>query len=72
MLAGLGALLGWKLLLPVVLLSSLVGALVGIALIVFKGHRSEVPIPFGPYLVGGGLVAMFFGAQIATLWVPVA
>lgn len=70
LLAGLGALLGWQALLPVVLLSSAVGALAGIALILFKGHRKEVPIPFGPYLVGGGLAAMFFGPELARWWSP--
>ena len=68
MLAGLGALLGWKALPSVVLLSSAVGAAVGIALIVFKGHQREVPIPFGPYLAGGGLAALFFGESLLRLW----
>ncbi|HET9821463.1 MAG TPA: A24 family peptidase [Burkholderiaceae bacterium] len=68
MLAGLGALLGWKALPSVVLLASAVGATVGIALVVFKGHRREVPIPFGPYLAGGGLAALFFGESLAQLW----
>jgi leader peptidase (prepilin peptidase)/N-methyltransferase len=68
MLAGLGALLGWKALPSVVLLSSAVGALVGLSLIAFKGHRREVPIPFGPYLAGGGLAALFFGDALQGLW----
>jgi leader peptidase (prepilin peptidase)/N-methyltransferase len=70
LLAGLGALLGWQLLPSIVLLSSGVGAVVGIALILFKGHRKEVPIPFGPYLAGGGLAAMFYGHQLTSLWWP--
>jgi leader peptidase (prepilin peptidase) / N-methyltransferase len=68
MLAGLGALLGWKALPSVVLLSSAVGAVVGLMLIAFKGHQREVPIPFGPYLAGGGLAAMFFGNALQGLW----
>jgi leader peptidase (prepilin peptidase) / N-methyltransferase len=68
MLAGLGALLGWKALPSVVLLSSAVGAAVGIALIAFKGHQRDVPIPFGPYLAGGGLAALFFGGTLQGLW----
>jgi len=68
MLAGLGALLGWKALPSIVLLSSAVGAAVGIALIAFKGHKREVPIPFGPYLAGGGLAALFFGDGLLGLW----
>jgi leader peptidase (prepilin peptidase)/N-methyltransferase len=61
LLAGIGAWLGWKMLPVVVLLSSFVGAIVGISLIVFARHGRNVPIPFGPYLVLGGLAAMFWG-----------
>lgn len=70
LLAGLGALLGWQLLPSIVLLSSAVGAVVGISLVLFKGHKREVPIPFGPYLAGGGLAAMFWGQQLTRLWWP--
>ena len=70
LLAGLGALLGWQQLPSIVLLASAVGAVVGIAMIAFGGHKREVPIPFGPYLVGGGLVAMFFGQDLTRLWLP--
>jgi len=68
LLAGLGALLGWQALPSIILLSSAVGAVVGIALIAFKGHGRNVPIPFGPYLAGGGVAALFFGAQLGGLW----
>ncbi len=68
MLAGLGALLGWKSLPSVVLLSSGVGAAVGISLVLFRGHRRDVPIPFGPYLAGGGIAAMFFGDALRGLY----
>jgi leader peptidase (prepilin peptidase)/N-methyltransferase len=61
LLAAIGAWLGWKMLPLVILLSSFVGAAVGIALIVFARHGRNVPIPFGPYLVLGGLSAMFWG-----------
>ena len=61
LLAAIGAWLGWKMLPVVILLSSLVGAVVGISLIVFARHGRNVPIPFGPYLVLGGLTAMFWG-----------
>jgi leader peptidase (prepilin peptidase)/N-methyltransferase len=70
LLAGLGALLGWQLLPSIVLLASGVGAVVGIGLIAFGGHKREVPIPFGPYLVGGGLAAIFFGQTLTRLWFP--
>ena len=72
LLAGLGALLGWQLLPSIVLLASAVGAVVGIGLIAFGGHKREVPIPFGPYLVGGGIAAMFFGQTLTRWWFPLA
>jgi leader peptidase (prepilin peptidase)/N-methyltransferase len=64
LLAAIGAWLGWQMLPVTLLLSSVVGALVGIALIVLVRHDRRVPIPFGPYLAGGGLVALFFGADL--------
>lgn len=64
LLAALGAWLGWQMLPVTLLLSSVVGAAVGIALIVFVKHDRRMPIPFGPYLAGGGLVALFFGADL--------
>jgi len=68
--AALGALLGWQQLLPIILLSSAVGAVVGIYMVLARGHGREVPIPFGPYLVGGGLAAMFFGDQLLPVLYP--
>ena len=68
LLAGLGALLGWQALPSIIMLSSAVGAAVGIYLIVAKGHGRQVPIPFGPYLAGGGVAALFFGPQLARWW----
>jgi leader peptidase (prepilin peptidase)/N-methyltransferase len=64
LLAALGAWLGWKMLPAIILLSSVVGAIVGIALILFARHGRSVPIPFGPYLAGGGLVALFWGQSL--------
>lgn len=61
LLAAIGAWLGWKLLPLVILLSSLVGAVIGISLIVFARHGRNVPIPFGPYLAVAGLVALLYG-----------
>jgi len=68
LLAGLGALLGWQALPGIILLSSAVGAVVGIFLIVARGHGRNVPIPFGPYLAGGGVAALFFGTPMSGLW----
>ncbi|MEN9892584.1 MAG: hypothetical protein RLY78_2879 [Pseudomonadota bacterium] len=64
LLGALGALLGWQSLPDIVLLSSAVGAAVGITLIVARGHDRQVPIPFGPYLAGGGIAALFFGPTL--------
>jgi leader peptidase (prepilin peptidase)/N-methyltransferase len=64
LLAAIGAWLGWELLPATIVLSSLVGALVGIGMIVLVKHDRRVPIPFGPYLAGGGLVALFFGGDL--------
>jgi len=64
LLAALGAWLGWTMLPLIILLSSLVGAVVGIALIVFAKHGRNIPIPFGPYLAGGGLIALFWGQAL--------
>ena len=64
LLAAIGAWLGWPMLPVTLLLSSVVGAVIGIAMIVLVKHDRRVPIPFGPYLAGGGLVALFFGADL--------
>lgn len=61
LLAALGAWMGWKALLPIVLLSSAVGAVVGIALIVLARRGREVPIPFGPYLATAGFIVLIAG-----------
>jgi leader peptidase (prepilin peptidase)/N-methyltransferase len=61
LLSALGAWLGWQMLPLVILLSSLVGATAGIALIVAARRGRDIPIPFGPYLAGGGLIALFWG-----------
>ena len=64
LLSAIGAWLGWKMLPIVILLSSLVGAIVGISLIVFTRHGRNTPIPFGPYLAAAGLLALFWGETI--------
>ena len=64
LLAALGAWLGWKMLPVIILLSSVVGAAVGIALIIFSKHGRENPIPFGPYLAAAGMIAMVYGTSI--------
>ena len=64
LLAALGAWMGWKMLLPIVLLSSLAGAIVGVALILLARHGRNVPLPFGPYLAIAGFLALLHGPVI--------
>ena len=64
LLAAIGAWLGWSMLPVVILLSSLVGATVGVSLIVFARHARSQAIPFGPYLAGGGVIALFWGKDL--------
>ena len=61
LLAALGAWLGWAMLPTIVILSSLVGAVVGIGLIVFARRGRDNPIPFGPYLAAAGMIALLYG-----------
>jgi leader peptidase (prepilin peptidase)/N-methyltransferase len=64
LLAAIGAWLGWPMLPLVIMLSSVVGAVVGITLIIATSHGRNIPIPFGPYLAGGALIALFWGQQL--------
>ncbi|UCM45650.1 prepilin peptidase [Aeromonas dhakensis] len=67
LLAALGAWLGWQALPIVLLLSSLVGAIIGISLILLRNHHQGKPIPFGPYLAIAGWIALLWGDTI-TRW----
>lgn len=67
LLAALGAWLGWQSLPIILLLSSLVGAVIGISLIVLRKHHQGKPIPFGPYLAIAGWIALLWGDTI-TRW----
>jgi leader peptidase (prepilin peptidase)/N-methyltransferase len=64
LLAAIGAWLGWQVLPLTILMSSFVGALVGISLIVLTRHGRNVPIPFGPYLAAAGVIALFWGKPL--------
>jgi leader peptidase (prepilin peptidase)/N-methyltransferase len=64
LLAALCAWLGWQMLLPIVLLSAGVGAMVGVALIAMRRQQRGNPIPFGPFLAAAGWVAMLWGPQL--------
>jgi leader peptidase (prepilin peptidase)/N-methyltransferase len=69
LLAAMGAWLGWKMLPVIILMSSLVGAVVGIALIVLARRGRQIPIPFGPYLAAAGMIALFHGTDIVAAYV---
>jgi len=64
LLAALGAWLGWQALPTIILMSAVVGAVIGIALIVFRGRDRQIPIPFGPYLAAAGWIVMLWGETI--------
>ena len=68
LLAAIGAWLGWQMLPLTILLSSLVGAVIGIGLIVFAGRGRSVPIPFGPYLAIAGMIALLHGPALTRSW----
>ncbi len=64
LLAMLGAWMGWQMLPVIILLSSVVGAVIGVSMIVFRQHEASRPIPFGPYLAAAGWLALLWGDDI--------
>jgi leader peptidase (prepilin peptidase)/N-methyltransferase len=70
LLAAIGAWFGWQILPAVILLSSTLGAMIGIALIMLTKRSKDVPIPFGPFLAIGGIAALFYGQQLANFYLP--
>jgi len=72
LLAAIGAWLGWQALPVSIMLSSLVGAVVGIGLIVIRGRDRNIPIPFGPYIAAAGWLAMLWGQDITDAYLRFA
>jgi len=70
LLGALGAWLGWQMLPLIVLMSSVVGAVIGITLVVFKGRDHNIPLAFGPYLAIAGAIALFFGRTLMRTFFP--
>jgi len=68
LLAALGAWLGWQMILPIVLASSVIGAIVGIAMKLSSSLREGHYVPYGPFLGGAGLVVMLSGPQRVLEW----
>lgn len=72
LLALFGAWLGWQFLPQIILVSSLVGALIGGSMILFKQHDQNKPIPFGPYLAVAGWIALIWGDRINQIYLDLA
>lgn len=68
LLAAIGAWFGWQLIPAVILLSSILGTVIGVSLILFRGKTGGTAIPFGPFLALGGIAALFFGQQLASFY----
>ncbi|MEM5545677.1 A24 family peptidase [Pseudoalteromonas fuliginea] len=68
LLAVFGALLGWQSLLSIILLSSVVGAVIGIVLLSIQGKDKATPIPFGPYLAIAGWITMLWGTELQNIY----
>ncbi len=64
LLAALGAWMGWTHLPQIILLSTFVGAVIGVSMIVFRGRDRQLEIPFGPYLAVAGWISLIWGEQI--------
>ncbi|MDX1516539.1 MAG: A24 family peptidase [Woeseiaceae bacterium] len=67
LLAALGAWLGYQYLFTIVILSAVVGAALGIALIVFRGRDRQVPMPFGPFLAAAGWLTLMSGDALKNM-----
>lgn len=68
LLAMLGAWLGWQYLPLIILLSSVVGAMIGVSMVLMKSHKLSQAIPFGPYLAAAGWLALIWGAELNQLY----
>ncbi|MBL6904559.1 A24 family peptidase [Gammaproteobacteria bacterium] len=68
LLSALGAWMGWQSLLPTIILSSLVGAVIGIGMIVLRGRDKSAPMPFGPFLAGAGFIMIIWGPQLSAFY----
>ncbi len=68
LLAIFGALLGWQQLPLIILLSSLVGAVIGASMLAIQGRDKATPIPFGPYIAAAGFIALLWGEQLTNAY----
>ena len=72
LLAAIGAWCGWQILPLTIILSSVIGAVVGILLIALRRQERGVPIPFGPFLAGAGWISLFWGDELIQAWLRLA
>jgi leader peptidase (prepilin peptidase)/N-methyltransferase len=72
LLAALGAWMGWQAIPQIILLSSMTGALFGIAMIIFRGRDRQIPMPFGPYLATAGWISLLWGSEISAWYAGVS
>mgnify|MGYP001241351954 FL=1 len=72
LLAALGAWMGWQMLPLILLLSAGTGAIIGITMLVLKQQERNQPVPFGPYLAGGGCLALLWGMDLNQFYLAIA
>jgi leader peptidase (prepilin peptidase)/N-methyltransferase len=72
LLALFGAWVGWKMVLLIILLSSLVGMVFGIGMILLRNHNRQIPIPFGPYLAAAGWISLLWGQELGQIYLNLA
>lgn len=68
LLAALGAWMGWQVLPVIIVLASLVGAIVGILMMIIARRGKDIPIAFGPYLAAAGFIALLYGEALVGFW----
>ena len=68
MMAMVGAFMGWKSVLLTTFSGSLMGSIAGIFFMVLKGKGRRTKIPFGPFLAAGALISLFYGQELASLY----
>jgi leader peptidase (prepilin peptidase)/N-methyltransferase len=66
LLAMVGAFLGWKAVILTIFLSSLIGSVIGLIIMVLKGKDFKYAIPFGPFLSLGAIISLFHGEEIVS------
>lgn len=71
LMAALGVVFGWKVLIPLMFLSFIMGGIIGIILLVFKIKKMKDMIPFGPYITIAGIISIFYGTYIIDWYINI-